>query len=341
MKYYFFKLSLVCVCITMAISLHAQDTFSIVGLDSATREVGSAGASCVDLFTTSFADGFLGDLFPNRGAINTQAQYLVGNQTNAKKRMDAGDTPAKIISWLAANDIQQNPTIRQYGVVAFTGNNISAAGYTGINCMDYKNHITGSVNGFYYSVQGNILLGKKVLDSIEFRFRNEPGDLACKLMAALQGGKMIGADTRCAPNQSSTLFAYLKVSKPTDVYGSPSFFIAVRTHDKAMIEPVDTLQKKFNLVRSPCNLLSSISPTTFNQTLFKIYPNPANTVINIEADKKLIGSVYSIFDPIGKQVLSGQITAEILVVDINQLPTGIYFIQVGNSTKQSFSLVKN
>ena len=38
------------VVISFYSSILAQDTFSIVAADSSTREVGSAGASCVNLF---------------------------------------------------------------------------------------------------------------------------------------------------------------------------------------------------------------------------------------------------------------------------------------------------
>ena len=42
-----------------------QDTFSIVAVDPQTGEVGSAGASCVDLSNfPNFATGFLSELFP-------------------------------------------------------------------------------------------------------------------------------------------------------------------------------------------------------------------------------------------------------------------------------------
>ena len=178
----------VCVLILCCIKLSAQDTFSIVAADSTTRELATAGASCLDLYTTSFTDdGFLGDPIPNKGVINTQAAYLAANQTNARARMNAGDTPAQIITWLTANDAQANSSTRQYGIVGFTGNNVNAMGFTGANCTSYKNHVTGKVGPFCYSVQGNILLGQKVIDSIEARFRREPGDLTCKLMAALQG----------------------------------------------------------------------------------------------------------------------------------------------------------
>ena len=229
----------------MFINLHvyAQDTFSIVAVDPTTGEVGSAGASCVDLFGTGLSDdSFLGQLIPNVGAINTQAYYLPANQNNATTRMNAGDTPSEIIQWLTDNDVQNTPENRQYGIAALVNGIPETAAHTGSSTDDYKNHILGT----NYAIQGNILLGQEVLDSMESRFLNEPGDLACKLMAALQGANMVGADTRCSTNGTSSLFAFVKVAQPDDTFGSPSFKVSVRTQDNTGIEPIDSLQTLFN-----------------------------------------------------------------------------------------------
>ncbi len=181
--------------LTVIIKVKSQDTFSIVGANSLSREVGSAGASCVDLYSAGVIDAtFLGNLIPDTVAINTQASYLAANQNNARVRMRAGETPAQIISWLTSNNVQNNPNTRQYGIVGFTGTNVLIAAHTGTDSMNYKNHIIGKDGRFSYSIQGNILLGQQVLDSMEARFKRAQGDLACKLMAALQGAKMKGAD---------------------------------------------------------------------------------------------------------------------------------------------------
>lgn len=225
----------------------AQDTFSIVAVDSITGEVGSAGASCVDLFQAGMpTDDFIGVLIPGVGAINTQAYYLVANQNNATNQMQIGQTPDQIIQWLVANDVQSNPTIRQYGVAAMINGSPQTAAHTGSSTNDYKNHIVGP----NYAIQGNILLGQQVLDSMEARFLAEEGDLACKLMAALQGANMVGADTRCAPDGTSSLFAYVKVAQPSDAMGAPSFLASVRTHDNSGIEPIDSLQTIFGQMKA-------------------------------------------------------------------------------------------
>ena len=81
---------------------------------------------------------------------------------------------------------------------------------------------------------------------MESRFLAEEGDLACKLMAALQGANIVGADTRCAANGTSSLFAFVKVAQPADAMNSPSFIASVRTPNNSGIEPIDSLQSIFS-----------------------------------------------------------------------------------------------
>ena len=253
------KLLIILFIIFFAKNVISQDTFSIVALDSITGEVGSAGASCVDMFMTGFStNDFLGQLIPNIGAINTQAWYNSTNQTNATNRMNLGDTPNQIIDWLILNDVQSAPELRQYGIVAMVNGSPQAAAYTGTSTDNYKNHIIGD----NYAIQGNILLGQEVLDSIESRFLNTPGDLTCKLMAALQGANMVGADTRCISNGTSSLFAFVKVSQPSDIFGSPSFNISVRTHSNSGIEPIDSLQNLFDFEYNCISLNINENPSS-------------------------------------------------------------------------------
>src|SRR5262245_18997822 len=168
-----------------------QDTFSICAVDSVTGQVGSAGATCITSASTSAI--IISDVHPGVGVIHTQSYWLAANQAYGSSLMDLGTlSPQMILDSLTAHDAQGNNTIRQYGVVDLVGGGRSAA-FTGVNCNNYKNHITGSG----YPIQGNILLGQQVLDSMEARFLSTPGTLACRLMAALQGAKMTGADTRC------------------------------------------------------------------------------------------------------------------------------------------------
>ena len=306
--------------------MRAQDTFSIVAVDSITGEVGSAGASCVDLFAFGLPnDDFIGVLVPNVGAINTQAYYVPANQNNATNQMNLGNSPSEIIDWLISNDVTGQAQLRQYGIAAFVNGTPATAAHTGTSTDDYKGHITGS----HYSIQGNILLGQQVLDSMEARFLNEPGDLACKLMAALQGANMVGADTRCADNGTSSLFAYVKVAQPNDNLGEPSFLVSVRTAANAGIEPIDSLQTKFDAVHS-CLTSQTSEVEDFDQ-YFSLSPNPTSETLNIHNKSNEVFNLYLI-DGKGNYVYSGILQKE-ASLDVSMLSAGFYFVKLKNRDK--------
>ena len=101
--------------------------------------------------------------------------------------MEQGYSPQEIIDWLVNNDAENNPSIRQYGIIShFEGGSRSA--YTGENCFDYKSHILGPD----YSIQGNILLNQSVLDSMEYAFVNSTGNFEDKLFSALMAANISG-----------------------------------------------------------------------------------------------------------------------------------------------------
>jgi hypothetical protein len=79
---------------------------------------------------------------------------------------------------------------------------------------------------------------------------------------------------------------------------------------------------------------------TINDKLFSIYPNPAQSLVNVKADAKLIGTFYTIYDNTGKVVLSGKINAENTNIDLGNLSAGIYLFNVGENVKQTFKVIK-
>lgn len=305
-------------------NVRSQDTFSIVAMDPVTGEVGSAGASCVDLGAINFpTDDFLGELFPGVGAINSQAWYVPANQTNARARMNEGLTPSEIIQWLIDNDVSNQPQLRQYGIVAKVGEEIETAAHTGTSTDDYKNHIVGP----NYSIQGNILLGQEVLDGMEAEFLAAEGDLACKLMAALQGANMVGADSRCTTNGTSSLFAFVKVAQPTDTFGSPSFLLSVRTGSADGIEPITELQTLFDADRDCENL--EINENDFND-YFSVYPNPSDNLIVINANQASSEiNTIEFISILGKTIYSSSFQNR-KTIDVSSFSEGVYFVKITN-----------
>lgn len=329
MKFFLLTIHLLLLAI---VHCKGQDTFSIVALDSTSRQVGSAGASCLDLDFAGIANpAFLTDLLPDTGVVNTQSYFIQANQDNARLRMRAGDSPAQIISWLVNNDAVNNPEFKQYGIVGFNGNTPGAAAHTGSSCVNYKNHVTGSINGFYYAIQGNILKGQQILDSMEAGFRNTNGTLACRIMAAIQGAKVIGADTRCQNDSISSLFAFLQVALPTDNYGSPALNISLKTNEGDGIEPIDSLQTLFNS-KHGCDPLNMLNVE--QQSEFEVFPNPVTHFLVVKQHSGNDAKKYLILhNLLGDQRQHYEWTDKTYKINLEAVSPGIYMYQLGTEDR--------
>ena len=232
-------------------------TFSIAAVDPVTQEVGSAGASCIA------GSIILSDVHPGVGVIHTQAYYLSGNQNYARLLMNQGHSPDQIVDSLVVHDAGGNPTIRQYGIADLVDGG-RTAGYTGVNCTNYKNHVLGPT----YAIAGNILLGQQILDDMESAFLNTPGTLADRLMAALQGANVPGADTRCAPTRPA-ISAFLRVGRPGDPVND--LFLDLNVNNTSG-NPIDMLQGLYD------RWLATDVPVTAGDPSagFALHPNHPN-----------------------------------------------------------------
>jgi uncharacterized Ntn-hydrolase superfamily protein len=310
----------------LSVILQGQDTFSIVAVDSVTGEIGSAGASCVGS-SSSYPHGaaILSDVIPGIGAIHTQASYLPGNQQYAHDLMMAGFSPQQIIDSLIANDAGGNNKTRQYGIVDYNNGHPRSASYTGVNCQNYKN----DTNNIYYSIQGNILLGQLVIDSMQVRFLNTTGTLADRLMAALQGAKMIGADTRCAVHNSSSLSSFLRVARPDDPYDTLycDLYMAYPQNFSGIcpVDPIDSLQTLYNLWKTT---------TTINKIRtgipVKVWSASEGEVIfDFSRCPDYSGMEIIIYDLTGRMLQQVPVTRRIISLHPYQSSfTGICFYQV-------------
>lgn len=225
---------------------YAQHTFSIVAVDPVTGEIGSAGATCLDIDDLNGEEGALviSDIILGVGGIHTQSFFTFEIQAQARARMEAGDSPQEILDWLMDNDSQHQT--RQYGIVDLIGGpggTPRAVGFTGSNNGNFANHIVGP----NYAIQGNILLSQDVLDDMETGFLETEGTLADKLMAAMQGAKRIGAQTSCTSNETSSKSAFLRVAKVEDLFTNYGHLTVDLNVSKTAFaeDPIDVLQTTY------------------------------------------------------------------------------------------------
>jgi hypothetical protein len=74
--------------------------------------------------------------------------------------------------------------------------------------------------------------------------------------------------------------------------------------------------------------------------LFSVFPNPAQSAINIKADNKLIGEIYTIYDNTGRVILTGKLSSQNTIIELGALSGGIYMFSIGENMKQTFKVIK-
>ncbi len=169
-------------------------TFSIVAFDPSTKDLGVAVQS------RYFS---VGSVVPwaeaDVGAIATQSFVNVSYGPRGLQLLKKGQTVDEVINGLTQDD--EAKEFRQLGIVDSRAN---AAAFTGKKCLEWA----GSKVGKNYSIQGNILACEDVINRMADRFESSHGDLANKLVAALEGGEEAGGDAR--GRQSAALLVVRK-----------------------------------------------------------------------------------------------------------------------------------
>ncbi len=200
-------------------------TFSIVGRDSVTGEMGVAVAS------RFFA---VGSVVPwaraDVGAVATQSFANTSFGSRGLKLMAEGATPEEALQILLRSDT--DPGKRQVGIVSADGKSTT---YTGKECIAWA----GGRSGPNYAIQGNILAGDSVVIAMEATFLKTQGTLADRLYAALVAGDSKGGDKR--GKQSAALII---VKKNAGYGGFTDRAIDIRVDDHP--EPFKELGRLLN-----------------------------------------------------------------------------------------------
>jgi len=166
-------------------------TFSILGYDPSTGEIGGAVQSRV----FSVGNGVLW-AEAGVGVAATQAIVDVSYGPKALALLKAGLEPAAIIK--AILDSDPDPGLngrpwpkagRQFAVMNAAG---GYAAYTGPEATTWA----GNKGGKFCTAQGNILAGDAVVAGMVDAFEKTTGHLSLRLMAALDAGQAAGGDTR-------------------------------------------------------------------------------------------------------------------------------------------------
>ena len=157
-------------------------TYSIVAFDEETGELGVAVQS------HWFSVGFLVPWAKaGVGAVATQSFVKVDYGPEGLIRMEHGQSAEEALTSLLAED--DGEAVRQVAMIDVKG---SVAAHTGTKCIYAAGHQIGK----NYSVQANLMEKETVWPSMANAFERSNGDLAEKMMAALEAAEAEGGDIR-------------------------------------------------------------------------------------------------------------------------------------------------
>jgi uncharacterized Ntn-hydrolase superfamily protein len=200
-------------------------TWSVVGVDPKTGDVGVAVASCVPSHGDAVAA-----LVPGKGAAATQAGFDVKNRNKVFEAIKQGLTAEEVIAQVTDPKWDSQTDRRQYGVVTMHSGFVRAAGFT----TPTRQGMTNGEDGIArfagvmadpsrgVSSQGNTLASSEVvqrpLDA--YRWEDPAGfnRLPDRLMRAIEAGSIAGGDVRCNQGnvRQTTSMAAILVARGTD-----------------------------------------------------------------------------------------------------------------------------
>jgi uncharacterized Ntn-hydrolase superfamily protein len=204
-------------------------TFSILGYDPATGEVGGAVQSRVFSVGNGVLWGEAGV-----GVVATQAIVDVSYGPQALALLRGGLPPDAVVRRVWETDPDPQPERwtkqgRQFSVMNDAG---QVATYTGPRASAWAGHKLGK----FCSAQGNILAGEAVVNAMVEAFEKTEGHLSLRLLAALEAGQAAGGDTRGM--QSA---AMLIVKKDGGVWLHNDVVLRLQVDDA--VEPIRELRR--------------------------------------------------------------------------------------------------
>jgi uncharacterized Ntn-hydrolase superfamily protein len=218
--------ALVAGCAGPSWARHEPATFSIVAYDSVTQELGVAVQS--KYFS-------VGRVVPwaeaGVGAVATQASVNPSYGIQGLSLLRSGFAPEEALRALAANDSLWNA--RQVAMVDARGR---AATWTGPKCIEWA----GGQSGPGFACQGNILAGPSVVSEMAKAFLAARGELAERLIAAMEAAQAAGGDKR--GQQSAALI----VVRPSDTHPEYAHrYVDLRIEDHR--QPIRELRRVWHI----------------------------------------------------------------------------------------------
>lgn len=220
-------------CASQPSAIRPVHTYSIVARDPATGQLGVA------VQTHWFA---VGTLVPwaesGVGAVATQSFVEASYGKLGLDLMRAGRTAPEALKGLLAAD--EGRDVRQVAMIDAQGN-VNA--FTGANCIQAAGHVTGKD----FSVQANLMEKASVWPAMARAFESAKGDLAERMLEALEAAEREGGDIRGKQSAALIVVSGQPTGRP---WADRVYDLRVDDHTAPLKElrRLVTLQKAYNLM---------------------------------------------------------------------------------------------
>jgi uncharacterized Ntn-hydrolase superfamily protein len=204
-------------------------TYSILARDPRTGEIGVAVQS--HWFAVGAAVPWAE---AGVGAVVTQAMVDPAYGPLGLALMRAGRSAPEALRGLIASDA--NARLRQVAMIDAAGR---AAAHTGERCVEAAGHLVGAA----FSAQGNMMRSAAVWPAMAQAFERAPGDLAGRLLVALEAAELAGGDIRGQQSAALVVVAGAGTGRP---WVDRHFDLRVDDHPR----PLEELHRLVELARA-------------------------------------------------------------------------------------------
>lgn len=194
-------------------------TYSIVARDTDTGQLGVAVQShwfSVGSLVTWARAGV--------GAVATQSFVLVDYGPDGLALMEQGMSATAAVAQLVAAD--EGRDVRQVAMIDAAGR---VAAHTGERCIQAAGHHVGD----NFSVQANLMLSADVWPRMKAAYENTPGDLADRMLAALEAAEGVGGDIR---GRQSAAILIVSGDKQAQPWQGVQMELRVEDHPEPLVE---------------------------------------------------------------------------------------------------------
>ncbi|MBI9044692.1 MAG: DUF1028 domain-containing protein [Anaerolineaceae bacterium] len=208
-------------------------TYSIVARDVVTGQMGVAVQS--HYFSVGSIVGY------GEAGVGVVASQSIADPSYGHlglSLMKAGKTPEEALK--ALTSVDKNQDGRQVAMMDASGR---IAAHTGERCIDFAGHEL--VEGEGFSVQANMMENASVWGAMGAAYRKADGDLADRMMAALQAAQDAGGDVRGKQSAAMLIVAGESTGRP---WIGADIVLDLRVEDHA--EPILELKRLISMYKA-------------------------------------------------------------------------------------------